>query len=507
MLNPFSIPPTERTKRKFGKFTGLLKVETKRTYLSNTKFIYIPDRHNLSFIRAQKMLHVFLKRKNIKTIGRINPFYIDIFYKVANEQVFENERCRVDMTHVFTLMQYFLTLDPLTSIKNILRFHLIFELLGHIDIPTAKEIVANLLTPGDNLFKIQEKERRFLADYLLLSNFGLTLTNNFSQFKISTILADKARTSKDEKMKAFIKELDKKYPKIKGEVKPKNLFLSFFHSFLGMKKVKTQDMQPEEIYTAVLDIDWLGNYSKTINRARLSKKNTVGNMSGLLEDLDDDFKQKPAPPKSQPSEPLVQPSTSRVEASEKEIQENSANPNLVDQNAIIDNLEIKTKRKRNKKALKKLKGLVRFVMCFNLFLNKPQQMFRLKKDKGALHFVSYPENIQSSNIDIKAVQSNPKAYFEKCIKQENKSNHVLDVITGCINGAILLKNNGELIKAIRLNFSEQDWVTPLFFNTEKLFFDVLKIYILKVQFHLENKPLFMSGYWAGKLFCVLCKEL
>lgn len=509
VLNPFSIPPTERTKRKFGKFSGMLKIEAKRTYVSNNKFIYVPERHNLSFIRAHKMLHVFLKRRNLKTISRVNPYFIDVFYKVANEQVFENERCRVDMAQVFTLMQYFLTLDPLASLKNIVRYHLVFELLGHVDVAPAKEILAGLLTPGDNLFKVQDRDRKILTDYLLLANFGQTLTNNFTQFRISSILAEKSRAMKDDKIKVLIKELEKKFPKVKGETKPKNVFLSFFHSFLGMKKVRNQDIQPEEIFTSVLDIDWLGNYPKPIQRSRLSKKNTVGNMSGLLEDLDADPKVEniKESKKAQPSEPLVQPSTSKVEASEKDIHENSVNPNLLEQNEIVDLIEIKIKRKRNKKAFKKLRGLARFVMCFNLFLNKPQQMFKLKKDKGALHFNAYPENIQSSNIDIKTVQSNPKAYFEKCIKQEARSSHVLDVITGCINGAIMQKNQGEFMKAIRLNVSEQDWVTPLFFNTETLFFEILKVYILKVQFHLENKPLFMSGYWAGKFFITMCKEL
>ena len=506
ILNPFSIPPTERVRRKFGKFSGCLKVEAKKTYLSNSKFIYIPEKHNLSFIRAQKMLYVFLKRRNIKVIGKANPYFIDIFYKVANEQVFDNERCRVDMTQVFELMQYFLTLDAQCSLKNLVKYHLCFELLGHIEIAAAKELLINLIMPGDNLFRISDKDRKVLTDYLVMVKFGNSLITLLSQFKVSLVLSDKARAIKDDAVKTYIKEMEKRSYRMKPENKPKNLFLSFFHSFFGAKKVKNADMQPEEIYTTVLDVDWLASYTKPIRRSRLSKNSTIGNMSGLLEDIDGDAKD-PLPNKSLAEDLVLKPSVSKVEASEKEIEEGSVNPVLRDQNKKVDEVAYVFRRKRNKKALMKIRGLVRFVMCFNLFLNKPQQMFKLKKDKGVLHFTPYPENIQSSNIDIKAVQSNPKDYFEKCLKLESRTLKVLEAISSCIGGALLQKNHGEFMKAIRMNVSQQDWVTPMFFSSEKLFFEVLKIYILKVQFHLENKTLFMTGYWAGKLFIQMCNEL
>lgn len=506
IMKPFAIPVIDRARRKLGNFTGVLKVEQKKTCLTNSKFVYIPEKHNMSLVRAQKMIYVFLKRSNIKVISQANPFYIDVFYKVANEQVFENERCRADMAHVFQMMQYFMALDPAASIRNIVRYHLCFELLGHLELSAAREMLTALITPGDNLFKIADKDRKLLTDYLVACQFGKTLVSCFSLFKMSTILGDKTQAASDPKIKALIKEMDRRFAKPSEDAKPKSLLLAYFHSFFGTRKVMAQELQPEEVYTSILDIDWLGGYSKPIRRSRLAKATTAGNMSDILDELDDENKENTVVAGAK-SELLVQPSSSRVEVSEKEAQEGSQNPTLMELNDKIDDLNKVAKRKRNKKLLMKLRGIVRCVMCANLFMNKPQQMSKMKKDKGALHYLVYPETIQSSNSDIKSVQSNPKSYFERAVKLENKTSRMLDIISSCINGAIQQKNQQEFIKAIRLNVSEQDWVTPLFFSCERTVMELLRMFLLKMQFHLENKPLFPSGYWAGRLFVNICKEL
>lgn len=512
ILNPFTIPPSERAKKKLGKATGSIKIEPKRTYVSNSKFIYVPERHNIQFLRAQKMLYAFMRRKNLTALKIGNPYFIDIFYKVASSEVFDNERCRVDMNHVLMMMQYFLVIDPQTSIKNIVKYHLCHELLGNIEITLARELLISLLTPGDMLYKIQDRERQVLVDYWMLSNFSVTIINSMVQFKIQAILGDKLRTSKDDKIKSYIKELEKRSKfKVEGKT-PKNMILSFFHSLFNMKATKRHTHQPEELFTTILDIDFLASYKKQIQGTGLARMNTIGNLSAILDDLENDSKEKKGATKVSSMEeifPISRSAGNLVEATEKDIEEGTVSPVLEEQNQKNENAEAfdHIVKRKKKKWEKKFRGIIRFVMCFNLFLNRPQKMTKFRKDKWTFNFNPYPENIQASNDDIKAAQLNPKLFFEKCAKIESKANKVIEVIHGCLTNAILHKNNFEFMKAIRQNVSDPCWVQKVFFSNERLIFELIKTFIVKIQFHLENKTLFFSGYWAGKTIIQICKEM
>ena len=508
ILNPFCVPPSDRAKRRFGRSQKTIKIEPKRTYLSNSKFIYVPEKHNIQFMRAQKMLYVFMLRKNLFILRRHNQYFIDIFYKVAADEVFENERCRVDMTQVLSLVQYFLVADPLASIRNIIKYHLMFEFLGNIEILSSREILTSLMSPGDQLFKITDAERKYLVDYMLVTNFMVTMTNALVSFKISSILADKIRVAKEDKVKAYIKDVDKR-SRFKTESKAKNLFIGFFHSFLNVNNNKKHMCQPEELYNNLIDIDWLASYNQPIKLRRLSRNNTIGNISQVLDEYDQDGTEGISQSNAALTGNFYAQQASRsLEVTEKDIEEGTS-PVLVDhldqlQRQKTENGLVKVKKKKWEA---KFRGVIRFVMCHNLFLDRPQMMSKQRKDRWGFSFVPYPENIQISNHEIKMVQMNPKLYFEKCAKTESKANKIIEIINSCITNSIIHRKNADFMKAIRQNVSTADWIPELLFKNERLLFELLKTFIIKIQFHLENKTLFMSGYWAGRVFVDICKDM
>ena len=52
ILSPFRIPASDKVRRKYMKVHNPLKIEQKKTILSNNKFIYVPAKHNPYFLRS-----------------------------------------------------------------------------------------------------------------------------------------------------------------------------------------------------------------------------------------------------------------------------------------------------------------------------------------------------------------------------------------------------------------------------------------------------------------------
>ena len=158
--------------------------------------------------------------------------------------------------------------------------------------------------------------------------------------------------------------------------------------------------------------------------------------------------------------------------------------------------------------IKKFKMIVRTVMCANLFLERPQKISKMKRVGIDFKLNSYPENILVSNLELRVMQADPKLYFEKCMKSENLSLRVVEVFQAVFDTVIIQIENGEVLQAIRLNRSTDFvWFQKVFFSSEKLVFELLKSFLSKIHFHLENKTLFMSGYTAGRVLISICKNM
>ena len=90
-----------------------------------------------------------------------NKNFVDVFYSVLNEEVWTNSKSKANMDLVFKMIQYFILIDISGSLKNIVKYHIPFYLIGNIEIFSARLTLNCLITPGDMMFK-------FSAEYLEL---------------------------------------------------------------------------------------------------------------------------------------------------------------------------------------------------------------------------------------------------------------------------------------------------------------------------------------------------
>ena len=89
-----------------------------------------------------------------------------------------------------------------------------------------------ILTPGDNLYKLNDRELKVLAEYLDAVNFNQTFCNQLSNFKVASILTDRLKLKSNEAVKVMIKDIDKKL-RSRNDSRLKNLFVGFFHTMFG----------------------------------------------------------------------------------------------------------------------------------------------------------------------------------------------------------------------------------------------------------------------------------
>jgi hypothetical protein len=107
----------------------------------------------------------------MKIMKSCNPRYLDIFYRVLNEEFIENEKSKADVNQLMRLIQYFYLFEPEISMKNMIRYNMFHEMLGNIHITTVKDTLTSFLTPGDPLLKVKENERTLMMTYFQKTGF------------------------------------------------------------------------------------------------------------------------------------------------------------------------------------------------------------------------------------------------------------------------------------------------------------------------------------------------
>ena len=76
-----------------------------------------------------------------------------------------------------------------------------------------------------------------------------------------------------------------------------------------------------------------------------------------------------------------------------------------------------------------------------------------------------------------------------------------------VSNCLTQKDNLDMLKALRVNHVSSDNLKLPFFKSERLIFELLKKFIVEIQFHLENKALFMSAYYSGKVIVSVCSNI
>lgn len=520
IVAPDKIPPNSRAKKRFAKFDNLkLDIKKKKQYEQKYMHLvqkmsnYVSEKHNVYYFRAEKAMMLLMLRSNYKALKRVCPRHIDIFYETLTKEVLVTAVSKVDMTHVLRMIQYFILQSPTESIRNIIKYHIVYELLAHCDYPLAAETLIALLTPGDNYFKLDDKDRQQLAEYLYLANFGELLVRQLQNFKINDIYEERGRVSQDSRVQAYCESLVEKM-KVPSE-KRENFLVRYFHSIFNKDLLTKIHKQPEDLFTKILNVDRLPQKPKvkklgdttSEERPKLVKSTTVGNLENLYdviegEELADDQEEE------EREKMLVanMNSIQRRGSLNIDLPMNADGYLTMGQKNIAKAQQKKKLESKKSKILHVLKTAVRVVMCNNLFLLRPQKKTQLKMQRKAAYNV-YPEKISLTHQDIRDSGVYRSDYLKKIEKNEKVSCSVAEVVYGIVSGAILQKTHKQLNPLIRLNTGSISLLTLAFFKTDALILGLLKNLLIKMPFVLENKAHLEGAYWSIKAWLVIAKNM
>jgi hypothetical protein len=268
MMTPFSFKLHTKAVAKYRRMNNNLKIELKSSLPRNETFTYRPDKHNPFYLRARRVMIIFFFKPNLTTIIQYNKNFVDIFYEILFHEVLENGHCKSNMDWVFKIMQYFLIYDIDKSIKNILKYNLIFYLVANIEVVSARMTLECLLIPGDRYFRIPEIYLQKIYGYLNYTNFfGFMVECAFAydqkkiRIKIETLNEDPKLH--DTKL-TYIGDV------IMGGVK--NVFVNIFHSFFNIKLLMKNHKQPEDYNMANFDVDRVALQDKKDRTKRMSRQ-------------------------------------------------------------------------------------------------------------------------------------------------------------------------------------------------------------------------------------------
>jgi hypothetical protein len=111
ICSPLKYPLEAKAKKKYGKLTQNLHPDLKHTRPLDEEWVYSPEKHNIYYLRARRMMIIFLFKPNINTLMSVNKNFVDVFYSVLNEEIWEFPKARANMDWIFKLIQYFLLID------------------------------------------------------------------------------------------------------------------------------------------------------------------------------------------------------------------------------------------------------------------------------------------------------------------------------------------------------------------------------------------------------------
>lgn len=282
IISPFSVHLHDMAKQKYRRLLHNLAVDLKQNYpLENDRdrFYYDSHKHNPYYLRARRTLIVFLFKPNITLLMSLNEQYLDVFFKVLYDDVWDNPNCKCNMDYLFKMIQYFQLIDVGRSIRNIIKYHIPFYLLANVEIITARSILDCLLSPGDTFFRVPSLLIKEFYSYLNESDFFETMFMSFSSFSQETIYKKIIHLRKN------FQNIDSVALKKLPFFTSKNPFTNIFHSQFNVKLQTKKGKQPEDYCIQKKDIDRINlRVDKTNNspkkEGRLSTRKGSRQMTG-----------------------------------------------------------------------------------------------------------------------------------------------------------------------------------------------------------------------------------
>lgn len=507
IINPFKYPANSKAKKRFVRYENVrLKIIRRKTMFTKQVF-YVPQVHNVSYFRAEKAMMLLMLKSNYKVLKKVCPTHIDIFYDTLASDLLADETNQVDMFHVFTLIQYFLIQNPIQSIKNILKYHIMYELLTHCEYRIVVEILIGLITPGDSYFRLEDNERKILSDYLEIAKFGEFFVSLIENFKLLNISDERLRVSSDPQVNKYIESLSKETAE--PSEKNKSFLLNYFHSLFNKSLMTKFHKQPEDIYTRILNIDRLPN--KKPNRRntvvdgairKLVRSSTMGNLDNMYDIIEgeelnnDDLESKILGDYNKPSgKHLRSQSTLILDLAE-------------DTDKYLTSKTRKHPKfpKKSSKLVKSFHKVVMVVRWMNLIMKKPQMKTKLKNERKA-KFLPYPENIPSAHPEFRNTTKFSITYIESLKLQEKYSSSISEVVYGIVNSALVQKTHQGFNQMIRLVPGNLQMMNKYLFKDHNILVALLKCYLMKINYWMNHQHNFQSAYWAAKSFNLITKNM
>lgn len=506
IVNPFKFPPNSKAKKRFSKYEGLRLNILRRKTVYTKQVFYVPQAHNIHYFRAEKAMLLVLLRSNYRVLKKMNPRHIEVFYQALATDVLADETTQVDMAHVFTLVQFFLLQNPADSIRNIVHYHLVYELFAHCEYRVAAELLIGLITPGDNLFRLEDRDRKLLSDYLEIAGFGSFFVSQIDNFKLIEIYEERARVAADEKVKNYIENIDKLPPSESSE-KNKSFLLNYFHSLFNKDLLTKFHRQPEEIYTKILNIDRLPNTRQKKDSMgggrKLARSSTVGNLENLYD--------------------IIEGEELNTEDMDSRLLGEYNNPGrtkLGTQKTLVldypqdsDRFLIHRKRfsvvnppSKSSKLVRAFRRVVMVVRWANLILRRPQMKTKLKNERKA-EFRAYPEKIPTNHPEFRNTSKTAIQYLDSMKVQEKYNLSLSEIVYGIVSSALTQKTHQGFNQMIRLVPGNLALMNRYLFDNHEILLALLRCYIKKIGFWYENKQCFMSAYWAAKSFVLIAKNM
>lgn len=526
IVAPDKIPVNSKARKRFAKYENLqIDIVKKKVFLDRDMakvqkmLAYVPERHNAYYFRAEKAMNLLFLRGNYKVLKRVNPRHVDIFYSVLVQDCLVLQQSRVDMTLVFKMIQYFILQNPTDSIKNIVKYHMIYELLAHCEVSVAAETLIGLLTPGDNFFKLEDKDRQFLSEYLTLVNFGDFLVRMLDNFSVQEIYKERSEVSTN---RPEVKRHSQKLvSRIEGNTdKSKNSMLSYFYFLFNKTVLSKLHRQPEDIYTRIMNIDMLPNQKTQrgslgsvsqggSNSRRLIKSTTVGNLESIYDRFEGEGLMNDDADEAQ-DKVLIDQYNERARRGSINLDlPLNADGYLTEGKKNTLHIQKKPKnspKSKRSKIFNSFKRAVKVIMINNLFLLRPQKKTQLKNQRKA-DYVAYPEKNSQIRSKIREAGAYKSEYIDKCKKTEPSTSCLANIIYSVVDSAVLQKTHGKVLAEIRVNTGSMSLLSKPLFSTDHLLLALLRQYLSKMPFAFENKEMLDSAYYSLKAFLVIVKHM
>ena len=430
--------------------------------------------------------------------------------KVLKEDFLDNPRSKADMTHVIKMIQYFYIFEPQASMINLLKTHFIYHLLGNLTLEVAKDTLTTFLCPGEMLLKVKEEERFLLYKYLTLTNFSDLFITQIQLLSVETIDAHLLKIQEDPEVLEFLSDMP---DHLATNLKSKNMLLNLFHSLFNISLLNKHIKYPEDIHNGIQDIDRLG--SLIMPNKRLHKKKAYGSIrrdskgvsmsrissSQQLDDMSKTGSHNEA--ESQIMEYLA----NQVDA------EGARSPEKVKASIFNKTEYNKQSKKRGRKGLKMGKALKIFqrhvlaLMTSRLILNRKGYMKQQRTMKLVIEPYVDKMSTPITHPEVRKIRKNKQQYYQVCLAREKGCCSVMQMLYVVLTTYHENRVKEEMAKKMKIFYGEGRGFLDIFFKDDALIFNVFWMFLIKIEYVLSNFLLFQSGYWAGKTFIHIAKNM